>query len=222
MATGQREGRIERAIREHLAAHPDEAFTTDELCEVCYPGLRSVGYIGDPMLIARKHRVAVLRAAKKVLASDPDWNSASTHGRENMRFFWNAASVPGTAMGFIISLGRARDRIRPVALLRAWLKAAKIKSGPIFLRVNKSDRTQDQLDGGSVGLIVKRYARLAGFDVDALGGHSLRVGFTTSAAASSATAAMMANVTRHTDMNVLFGYIRTANAIADYPAAILR
>jgi hypothetical protein len=32
----------------------------------------------------------------------------------------------------------------------------------------------------------------------------------------------MANVTRHTDMNVLFGYIRTANLIANYPAAILR
>src|SRR4051794_28030338 len=101
-----REGKLERAIREHLAAHPDEAFTTDELCAVCYPGLRSVGYVGDPMMLARKHRVAVLRAAEKVLASDSDWKSASTHGRGNMRFFWNAASVPGTAMGFIMSLGQ--------------------------------------------------------------------------------------------------------------------
>ena len=64
---------------------------------------------------------------------------------------------------------RAKDRIRPVAALRAWLKAAKIKSGPIFRRINKASRLQDQLDGGCVGLIVKHYAKLAGFDVDALG-----------------------------------------------------
>ena len=115
-----------------------------------------------------------------------------------------------------------RDRIRPVRELRAWVKAAKIKSGPIFCRVNKAGRLQDRLDGGAVGLIVKRYAQLAGYDVDSLGGHSLRVGFTTSAAATGASAATMANVTRHTDMNVLFGYIRTQNLIADYPAEILR
>ena len=117
---------------------------------------------------------------------------------------------------------RPRDRIRPVAALRAWLKAAKIKTGPIFRRVNKAGRLQGQLDCGSVGTVVKHYAKLAGFDVDTLAGHSLRVGFTTSAAATGASAATMANVTRHTDMNVLFGYIRTVNLVADYPAAILR
>jgi site-specific recombinase XerD len=117
---------------------------------------------------------------------------------------------------------RARDRIRPVAALRAWLKAAKIKSGPLFLRINKGDRMQDQLDGGSIGLIVKRYAALAGLDVGTLGGHSLRAGFATSAAAVGASASEMANVTRHTDMNVLFSYIRTVNLVADYPAKILK
>jgi site-specific recombinase XerD len=117
---------------------------------------------------------------------------------------------------------RARDRIRPAAALRAWLKAAKIKQGPIFLRVNKAGRVQDPIDGGSVGLVVKKYAALAGLDVEALGGHSLRAGFATSAAAVGASASEMANVTRHTDINVLFGYIRTVNLVADYPAKILR
>lgn len=31
------EGRLERAIRETLAAHPDETFLADELAERCYP-----------------------------------------------------------------------------------------------------------------------------------------------------------------------------------------
>ena len=69
---------------------------------------------------------------------------------------------------------------------------------------------------------MKHYARLAGFDVDSLGGHSLRIGFVTSAAAAGASAATMANTTRHTSMDVLFGYIRTANLVSDYPVAILR
>ena len=50
------EGRLERAIRETLAAHPDETFPTDELAERCYP---------DARRIERKHRVAVLRAVAK-------------------------------------------------------------------------------------------------------------------------------------------------------------
>ena len=117
---------------------------------------------------------------------------------------------------------RPRDRIRPVRELRAWLKAARLKSGPIFVRVNKAGHLQAQLDGGTVGTIVKRYAKLAGFDVDSLGGHSLRCGFVTSAAAVGASVAVLANVTRHSSADVLLGYVRTANLVADYPAAILR
>jgi integrase len=100
---------------------------------------------------------------------------------------------------------RPRDRIRPVVALRAWLKAAKIKSGPIFVRVNKAGKLQAQLDGGSVGLIVKHYAKLAGFDADTLGGHSLRTGFVTAAAAIGASVATLANVTRHSSADVLLG-----------------
>jgi site-specific recombinase XerD len=117
---------------------------------------------------------------------------------------------------------RARDRIRPVRELKAWLRAGRIRSGAIFCRINKVGRLQGRLDSGSVGLIVKHYALLAGFDVESLGGHSLRIGFATSAAAAGATAAEMQAVTRHTDVNTLFTYIRSVNLVADYPAAILR
>jgi hypothetical protein len=36
-SAAMRESKIERAIREHLAAQPDEAFSTDDSCAVCYP-----------------------------------------------------------------------------------------------------------------------------------------------------------------------------------------
>jgi hypothetical protein len=86
-----REGKLQRAIREHFAAHADEAFTTDELCAVCYPGAEQ---------IERKHRVAVLRAIDKALAAESDWRGRrATLARGNVLVFYNAASVPSTAKG---------------------------------------------------------------------------------------------------------------------------
>jgi hypothetical protein len=59
-------GRIERAIRALFDAHPDRHISTDDLVAHCYPGINH---------IERKHRVAVLRAAHKVVAADPDWTT---------------------------------------------------------------------------------------------------------------------------------------------------
>jgi hypothetical protein len=86
----KREGKLERAIREHLTAHPDEAFTTDDLCCACY----GIGWLA----VERKHRVAVLRAFDKVSPTLPDgtWGSADG-GRGGMRVFCNGTSVRGTA-----------------------------------------------------------------------------------------------------------------------------
>jgi hypothetical protein len=77
-------GQIQRAIRELLDAHPNEAFTTDELCECCYPGV----------VIEKKHRVAVLRAAWNVLKDEPDWTAQRRWGDQGNRYeFTNQDSV---------------------------------------------------------------------------------------------------------------------------------
>ena len=91
-----REGRIERAIREHLAAHPDEAFTTEHLGVVCYPNAPS---------IERKHRVAVIRAADKVLTGDPDWRPDRSCRRGGTVILYNASSVMSTAMARVLRHG---------------------------------------------------------------------------------------------------------------------
>lgn len=49
-------GRVERAILAAFAAEPDNAFTTDDLCQRAFPTVNRV---------EKKHRVAVFRAAKK-------------------------------------------------------------------------------------------------------------------------------------------------------------
>lgn len=50
-------GRIERGILEAFRVEPDNAFTTDELAKRIYSGINSV---------EKKHRVAILRAARKL------------------------------------------------------------------------------------------------------------------------------------------------------------
>jgi hypothetical protein len=109
-----REGRIERAIREHLLAHPDEAFTTEHLAVVCYP---------DAPATERKHRVAVIRAADKMLTGDPDWRSDRSWRRGQTVIHYNAASVMSTAMAHVLKHGvyptrerlheNARDYLEP-------------------------------------------------------------------------------------------------------------
>ena len=86
-------GRIERAIRELFDAHPDLAFVTDELAEHCYP---------DAGPIERKHQVAVLRAAQKVVANDPDWTVWLISGMGTGLVFVNQANVQSYTLGLMI------------------------------------------------------------------------------------------------------------------------
>jgi site-specific recombinase XerD len=55
------------------------------------------------------------------------------------------------------------DRLKPVDALEAWLLAAKITEGPVFVSIGKGDRvSRKQLSDNAIGEIVKRYAAAAG------------------------------------------------------------
>lgn len=80
----------------------------------------------------------------------------------------------------------------PVRALRAWLVAARIKSGPVFRGVDMFTGilSDSGIERGEVARIIKRRARAAGIDaatVANLGGHSLRRGFVTAADAAGAS-----------------------------------
>jgi hypothetical protein len=57
---------------------------------------------------------------------------------------------------------------------------------------------------------VKRYAERIGLDSRTFGGHLLRAGFLTSAAAKGASAFKTCDISRHRRMNTLQGYVRDA------------
>jgi integrase len=105
----------------------------------------------------------------------------------------------------------------PVAALKAWLEAAAITEGPVFLPIAKGERIQPtRLTDRSVAEIVKGHARRAGLDPKQFAGHSLRSGFLPSAAARGASIFKMADQSRHESRDTLQGYVRDAEIFKDH------
>lgn len=109
-------------------------------------------------------------------------------------------------------------RIRPVALVDAWLKAAGIEDGFLFRRfVGRADRlSADPMDAAAVALVVKRRAAACGLPVGDFAAHSLRSGFLTAAAQAGASIWKMQEVSRHKSVQVLSGYVRSAELFDDH------
>jgi site-specific recombinase XerD len=105
----------------------------------------------------------------------------------------------------------------PVKAIKAWLSAAAITEGPIFRPVAKGGHVVNaRLTDKSVSDIVKRYAVQIGLDGKAFGGHSLRAGFLTSAAAKGASVFKMMDTSRHKSVDTLRGYVRDAELFRDH------
>jgi site-specific recombinase XerD len=106
--------------------------------------------------------------------------------------------------------------IRPVALVREWLDAASITSGPVFRPVSRSGNVRQgegvRLTTQAVADIIKRYCAAAGLDASTFGAHSLRAGYITTAAERGADLARIMDQSGHRDPRTVVGYIRRANA----------
>jgi integrase len=74
----------------------------------------------------------------------------------------------------------------PVRALRAWLDASSINTGSLFRSVWKGGRRlrPSRLNDRAIAEVVKRAAQAAGYDPTRFGGHSLRAGLVTTAAAA--------------------------------------
>jgi site-specific recombinase XerD len=108
----------------------------------------------------------------------------------------------------------------PVAAVREWLDAAGIAEGAIFRPVTKAGTVRDRrLTPHSVAAIVKARAARVGLKAEDFGGHSLRAGFLTSAAAKGASLFKMMDVSRHKSVDTLRGYVRSVDAFKDHAGA---
>jgi len=111
------------------------------------------------------------------------------------------------------------SRLRPLSSVKAWLDAAQITDGLLFQRLSKGGKLLGPMTPDAIAVLVKNYAKQAGFDPSQFSGHSLRAGFITSGAEAGNDALRIAEVSRHKSLDVLRGYVRRANLLKDHPGA---
>jgi hypothetical protein len=80
-------GRVERAIKAAFEAEPTRVFTTEYLCTHVYAGATK---------IEKKHRVSLIRAAKRVLQREHNWRMTRTHTPGAPFLFFNETNAEHT------------------------------------------------------------------------------------------------------------------------------
>jgi site-specific recombinase XerC len=106
----------------------------------------------------------------------------------------------------------------PVKALRAWLNAAAITEGAIFLRVLRGGHVcRKRLTGQTVCKLTKFYVGKVGMDSKLFGAHSLRSGPLSSGAANGASVVKLMQLSRHKSTDVLVNnYIHPVDMFRDH------
>src|SRR5260370_32165026 len=166
-------GRIQLAISAVFAAEPDNAFTTTELCERIYHVVPQFSLDDDCDWIEnddrdwveKKHRIAVVRAAKKIARLD--WFASDTLGGQLV--FFDPLNVMSYAMARLKgdNFGGYRKNHRPPRWRQeteAQLRARLVEGGDHHQYVGKdgSWRRQGEIERSKPGDDPKPAARLQG------------------------------------------------------------
>jgi integrase len=107
-----------------------------------------------------------------------------------------------------VLLYEADEAVCPVRALEAWLKEASIKTGFIFLHVDRWGHLHQRLTGHGIAQIIKKWAPAAGLDPKRVSGHSPRSGFVTSAAKAGKLIHKMMAQSQHVDVSSLMHYVQ--------------
>lgn len=114
----------------------------------------------------------------------------------------------------------AGKTLKPVERLRAWLAVRGSSAGPLFTQIDPQARVvESAMSDRSIARLIQKYAERVGLDPETIGGHSLRAGFLTEASRNGATIAKMQEVSRHKKVEVLLGYVRSAELFDDHAGA---
>jgi hypothetical protein len=104
-------GCVARIIKELFANNPDLAFAVPDLVDHCYPGT------AEP---EKKHRVSVLRAARSIVATDPDWAAEAGHAQGGAIVFFNQASAQSRALAQLMTYDHTCYRSPKLARRGFW------------------------------------------------------------------------------------------------------
>jgi len=108
----------------------------------------------------------------------------------------------------------------PVRLTRAWLSTLDSLDGPLFRSVSRHGTIGiRRMSGRTVASLVKSLAPKAGLQPAAVGAHSLRSGFATSAVRAGHPEHLIMRHTRHKSVMVFRGYVATSTLFTENSAA---
>lgn len=139
--------------------------------------------------------------------------------KEGLRLTLRYSKTDQDGAGHVIAVP-AGEVLKPVARLKAWLAVRGSAPGPLFWKIDPQGRVvETAMSDRSLARLVQRYAAKIGLDPETVGGHSLRAGFLTEASRSGATLAKMQEVSRHKRLEVLLGYVRSAELFEDHAGA---
>jgi site-specific recombinase XerD len=118
--------------------------------------------------------------------------------------------------GQVIAIPNAQT-ILPVGRLKAWFAVRGDALCPLFMRFAvRGELTNSPMSDRAIARPVQNYAARVGLDPAKVAAHLLRVGFLTEAARSGASLPKMQEVSRQKKLEVLLGYIRSAELFEDH------
>jgi hypothetical protein len=110
-------GRVERAIKAAFEAEPTRVFTTEYLCTHVYAGATK---------IEKKHRVSLIRAAKRVLQREHSWRMTRTHMPGAPFLFFNETIAEHTDIAGPHGFRRMGDEAEPAPMMAHAHHALKV------------------------------------------------------------------------------------------------
>lgn len=99
--------------------------------------------------------------------------------------------------------------------LSEWLLRAGIREGHLFRGIRNNNQLNPSISGRAINDVVKRHAKLAGFNPDDFGAHSLRAGFITEAGCQGISLKDAMQLSGHHDTTVALGYYRHGQLISN-------
>ncbi len=108
-------------------------------------------------------------------------------------------------------------KIRPIDRLQDWISASGVTQGYLFQTMRRGNNLNgNPMHHSDIPRLIKKYAKAIGINPDDVSGHSLRVGFVTSAAIHNARMDKIMEITRHTNPTTVIRYIRDADVFRDH------
>lgn len=135
---------------------------------------------------------------------------------EGLKVIVRGSKTDQERAGVVIAVPEGR-RIRPKALLLAWMEAAAHQDGALFRKLTPADKlTASPMSDRAIARLVQKHAAAAGYDPAHYAGHSLRAGFLTEAEATGASIFKMQEVSRHKSVQVLAAYVRSRELFREH------